>query len=219
MGLCVQLTGCACMFTANRTADEEEFCNFFWGIDAGASSSNIREKSEYSGINDGSALLGPQVGVTVFSPINERLSMEGGLRYAGKGTKTSFDGSDGEENYSYSDKTRLNYLDVPLLARYQVGQGGFSVYAGVQPSLLLSAKRKSEGSGTESQTTDVKDSYKSLDMAGSVGVGYAFGNGLRLNAGYDHGFANIANNDAFGAAKIRNRSFKLTLGYRFGTKK
>lgn len=219
MGLCVQLTSCVCMFTANRTEDEEKFCDLFWGVDAGASSSNINEKSEYSGINDGSAIIGPQVGVTVLSPINERLSLEGGLRYAGKGNKTSFEDSDGEENYNYSDKTRLNYLDVPLLARYKVGQGGFGVYAGVQPSLLLSAKRKSEGTGSENQTADVKDSYKSLDMAGSVGVGYAFGNGFQINAGYDHGFTNIADNNSFGTGKIRNRTFKLTLGYRFGTKK
>lgn len=182
--------------------------------------SKFSEEDGYEGSDDGSFLGGPQLGIDVIAPINEQLSLESGLRFAGKGSKSSFESEadGGEGAYSFEDKTRLNYFDIPILARYRLGEGGFSVYGGVQPSLLLSAKQKSEGTGSESQTMNVKDSYKSLDMAGSVGMGYAFGNGLRINLGYDHGFANIAKGDAFGTGKINNRTLKLTLGYTFGKK-
>ena len=181
--------------------------------------SKFSESDGYENSNNGGALLGPQLGIDLIAPINEQLSLESGLRFAGKGNKTSFEGQESEGAYSFEDKIRLNYLDVPLLARYQLGKGGFSIYGGVQPSLLISAKQKGEGTGSESQNTDVKDSYKSLDMAGSIGMGYEFTNGLRVNLGYDHGFANIADNSAFGAGKINNRTFKLSLGYKFGKKK
>ena len=221
-GLSTLFMGCACWFTANRTAEEEDFCELLFGVAAGAGSSNINEKMEYAGSNSGGgSLIGPHIGVDVFSPISKRLSLQSGLRFAGKGNKTSFEseGDGGEGAYSFEDKIRLNYLDMPLLARYRIGEGGFSVYGGVQPSLLLSAKQKSEGTGSEGQTTDAKDSYKSLDMAGSVGVGYAFGNGLNVNLGYDHGLSNIAKSDALGMGKIQNRTIKLTLGYTLGKKK
>ena len=184
--------------------------------------SKFDESEGYGESNNGSSRIGPQFGIDIISPINPQFSLESGLRFAAKGNKTSFDSSgDGFEGeaYSFEDKTRLNYIDIPVLARYQIGGNGFSVYGGVQPSLLLSAKQKSEGTGSEGQTTDVKDSYRTLDMAGSLGVGYQFKNGIRLNMGYDHGFSNIAKGDAFGMSKINNRTFKIGIGYALGGKK
>lgn len=188
----------------------------------GIDSSKFNESDGYSGSSNEGSLIGPQFGIDVISPINPQLSLESGLRFAAKGNKTTFDsGDDGFEGeaYSFEDKTRLNYIDVPVLARYQIGGNGFSVYGGVQPSLLLSANQKSSGSESENQSMNVKDSYKTLDMAGSLGVGYQFKNGIRLNLGYDHGFSNIVKSNAFGMGNINNRTFKLTVGYRLGKKK
>lgn len=184
-------------------------------------SSKFSEEGDYGGSNDGGSLIGLQLGMDAFAPINEQLSLESGLRYAAKGNKTSFE-SGGEfegENYSFEDKTRLNYIDIPVLARYQLGNSGFSAYGGVQPSLLLSAQQKSSGTGSEDQSMRVTDSYKTLDFAGSLGVGYQFQNGIRLNLGYDHGFSNIAKSDAFGASTLNNRTVKLSVGYTIPLKK
>lgn len=184
--------------------------------------SKFEESDGYSESNNGGSLIGPQFGIDVISPINPQWSLESGLRFAAKGNKTSFD-SDSDsfegEAYSFEDKTRLNYIDVPVLARYQIGGNGFSVYGGVQPSLLLSANQKSSGSESENQSMNLKDSFKTLDMAGSLGVGYQFKNGIQLNLGYDHGFSNIAKSNAFGMGNINNRTFKLSVGYALGRKK
>lgn len=184
-------------------------------------SSKFSEEGDYGGSNDGGSLIGLQLGVDAFAPITNQLLLESGLRYAAKGNKSVFDnGGEFEgENYSFEDKTRLNYIDFPVLARYQVGNSGFSVYGGMQPSLLLSAKQKSSGTGSEDQSTQVTDSYKRLDFAGSLGIGYRFQNGIRLNLGYDHGFSNIAKSEAFGAGSINNRTVKLSVGYTIPLKK
>lgn len=187
----------------------------------GLDSSQFSEEGDYGGSNDGSSLTGLQLGVDALAPLTNQLLLEGGLRYAAKGNKTSFDdGGEFEgENYSFEDKTRLNYIDLPILARYRLGNSGFSAYGGVQPSLLLSAQQKSSGTGSADQSMRVTDSYKTLDFAGSLGIGYQFQNGIRLNLGYDHGFSNIAKSDAFGAGAINNRTFKLSVGYTIPLKK
>jgi len=159
------------------------------------------------------SLAGFQVGTSVSKPIIEQLSLETGAHLATKGNKTSL--SDGEE-FSYSSKIVSTYLDVPVLARYALGQSGFSVYGGVQPSLLLSAKTKTSGTGGE-DSQKITNNYKTLDLAGSVGVGYQFTSGFRLLLGYDHGLTDISNTP--NAPKTHNRTLKFGIGYSFGGEK
>lgn len=183
---------------------------------AGLDLSQFSEEDGYAGSeNGGGSLVGFQLGLDAIAPINPQFGLESGLRLAGKGNKTSMNG----DGYNYSDKTVMTYLDVPILARYGLGESGFSFYGGVQPSLLLGAKRKSDGTEGGSNSETITDNFNTLDMAGSLGVGYQFKNGIRLNLGYDHGFSNIAKDDTFGMSKINNRTLKLTLGYAFGKKK
>ena len=179
----------------------------------GLDSSQFSEEDVSPGSeNGGGSLIGFQLGLDAIVPINPQLGLESGLRLAGKGNKTGMSG----DGYSYSDKTPMTYLDVPVLARYGIGESGFSVYGGIQPSVLLGAKRKSDGSEGGSNSETVTDNFKTLDMAGSLGAGYQFANGIRLNLGYDHGFSNIAKDNTLGMGKINNRTLKLTLGYTFG---
>lgn len=184
-------------------------------------SSKFSEEGDYGGSNGGSSLLGLQVGVDAFAPLTDQILLESGLRYAAKGNKTSFEGGGEFEggSYNFEDQTRLNYIDIPVLARYRFGSSGFSAYGGLQPSLLLSARQKSSGTESVDQTTTVTDGYKTFDFAGSLGVGYRFQNGIRVNLGYDHGFSNIAKSDAFGVGAIRNRTVKLSVGYTIPLKK
>lgn len=181
----------------------------------GIDSSQFSEDGDYTGSDNGGSLIGLQLGMDAFAPINDQLLLEGGLRYAAKGNKTSFDGGGELEggSYTFEDRIRLNYVDIPVLARYRFGNSGFSAYGGVQPSVLLSAQQKSSGTGSENQSARVTDSYKTLDLAGSLGVGYRFKNGIRVNLGYDHGFTNIAKSESFGVGTINNRTVKLSVGY------
>lgn len=193
------------------------FCKPVYSTAGGINFSNLSEE-DYGGDNNESK-LGFQLGANALFPINQNLRLETGLGYASKGSKTSYEGEGGEfgeETFSQEDKLNLSYLEVPILARYQFNNTGFSTYGGLQPALLLGAKQKSEATSSPSQETDVKDRFKSFDASAVFGVGYEFKNGLMLNAGYDLGLLNIAESSEFGNATAKNRSFKISLGYIFG---
>lgn len=177
-------------------------------------SSNINEGVDYGDNND--SKLGLQLGVNVLLPLKNNLRLETGLAYASKGSKSSYNSQDGEESFSQEDKLNLSYLEAPILARYRFKNTGFSAYSGLQPALLLNAKQKSEATGSSSQDMDVKDRFKSFDTSAVFGVGYEFKNGLMLNAGYDLGLRNIAENTDFGTSTVKNRAFKVSLAYIFG---
>lgn len=177
--------------------------------------SNINENADYSEGNN-EPKLGVNLGVNIVTPINPKITLETGLGYTGKGSKSSYsDDYDGEESYSQEDKLNLSYLEMPILARYRFNNTGFSVYGGVQPALLLGAKQKSEATGAPSQDLDVKDNFKSFDASAIFGVGYEFKNGIMINAGYDLGLLNIAEKSDFGNTTVKNRAFKFSLGYKF----
>jgi len=161
-------------------------------------------KKAVNNTTDSETFLSYRVGVAANVPINEKFAFETGVHLAGKGNKT--------KSPNIEDKLNLTYIDVPLTVRYKIGSNNFSIYGGLQPSLLVNAKRKLNVNGME-DSQKITGAYKTLDMAASLGAGCQFNNGIRLNIGYDHGFVNI--ND-FGGFKAYNRMFRFTVGYQFG---
>lgn len=151
--------------------------------------------------SDSEPFLSYTIGVAANKAISEKLAFETGIYVSGKGNKS--------ESPNIEDKLNLTYLDMPLLAQYTIGKSNFSINGGLQPSLLLKAKRKLMVNGIENTQT-VTDSYKAFDLAANIGVGYQFNNRIRVNLGYDHGLINI--ND-FDGLKAYNRNFKFKIGY------
>lgn len=105
--------------------------------------------------------------------------------------------------------TRFGYLSLPLLFKFHGKHFGFM--AGPQPSLLLSAKQEVEFVGT----SDVKSSYKSIDLSGVTGVEYTFGKKGSYVAGLRYTFAlnNIAKNVPGSGAY--NYAWQGHIGFRF----
>lgn len=113
----------------------------------------------------------------------------------------------GEREFSGVDyKTKLHYVNVPVLLQYMTGSG-FRLQTGPQFGVLLSAKNK-----VQDTETDVDDSYNTPDFAWSFGASYVTMKGLGFDARYNHGLSNI--NDGPGS-KIYNRVFQVGLFYQF----
>jgi len=128
-------------------------------------------------------------------PISQKFSFQPEVMFSGQGY--SFEGSNG-------NIVALNYLNVPLMAKYYIVKG-LSLEAGPQIGYLLSAKN--EG-------TNVKDGFKKVDFAANLGVGYKLENGINFGARYNFGLSNI--NDVSGDPnKFRNSVFQLSIGYFF----
>lgn len=120
-------------------------------------------------------------------PISEKFSFQPELLYSGQGAEIS-----------------LTYLNIPLMGKYYVTKG-LSLEAGPQIGFLLSA---------ENEDTDVKDSFKTVDLGLNLGIGYKLDNGLNFGARYNFGVSDINDVDNL-SDKNRNAVLQLSVGYFF----
>ena len=127
-------------------------------------------------------------------------------------------------------KTNLNYLEVPVLAIYNVNGIGGKWFFGAGPSAGygVSGKLKGDvefsdesGSYKESFKVDAfkKESdnganFKRLDMGLEAVAGHNINKNLAMQLNYIHGLSNIANTSDFSDSRFKNRNILLSLNYR-----
>jgi hypothetical protein len=110
----------------------------------------------------------------------------------------------------------LSYFAVPILAKFVTVGGKVYVISGVNVSFLTSANIK--GVEDSAEEIDVKDSFKSFDVAVDFGVGGQLPAGpikIMLEARYEQGLVNIMedviNEDAL-QSRLRSKGFQLLAG-------
>src|SRR5699024_6216096 len=116
----------------------------------------------------------------------EKFGIQPELLYSMKGSKYEESEEIMGVSINYEEKTKLDYIDLPIMAKYYVTEG-FSVMAGPHIGFLVSAKSEVEASGggeEESGEVDIKDGLSSIDFGVGAGVGYQLENGLFFNARY-----------------------------------
>lgn len=187
-----------------------------FGAKAGVNFANI-SGDDTSGLDSRTAF---HVGIVAEIEISEKFSFQPELLYSGQGFKESYS----EFGASFEDVYKLDYLNIPLMAKYYVAEG-FSVEAGPQVGFLLSAKDDWEGNYgevTESGSEDFKDFVKGIDFGLNLGVGYKMTSGLNFGARYNLGLSNFWDipsdiDPGFGIADIKNQNavFQLSVGYFF----
>ena len=130
--------------------------------------------------------------------LTDVFSIQPELLYSSQGVK---DESDDDE------VVRLNYLTLPMLAKYYVADN-LSVEAGPQLGMLLKAEVEDNG-----ETIDIKDNTKSIDIGVAFGLGYKLPSGLNFAARYYlGGDINDIDEDP---EKFANRVFQLSIGWFF----
>lgn len=154
-------------------------------------------------VRDANALVGFHIGGLAEIHVVEKFYIQPELLFSTQGAKfdTGF-GSDGD--------VKLNYLNIPVLAKYYVVDKKFSVEAGPQLGFLLSAKANGY---------DIKDDTKSVDFGFNFGAGYSFTDNFSVGLRYTVGLSpiwddNIDNSgDLYDSAK--NGNFQISLAYKF----
>jgi len=149
------------------------------------------------------------VGAVAEFAISEKFSFQPELLYSSQGDKMTIEGTDID--------FKLDYLNLPLLAKYYVAEG-FSLEAGPQIGFLLSSKVESGG-----VSVDLDEVIKGIDFGLDFGLGYKLENGLNFAARYNLGLSNIVENDGSilgeeiiaGDTKNHNEVFQLSVGYFF----
>lgn len=153
--------------------------------------------------------FGFHVGGVVEFQISETFSVQPELLYSSQGDKETFEGMD--------IKYKLDYLNLPIMAKYYLSEG-FSIEAGPQIGFLLSAKAEGEG-----VSLDIKDLIKDIDFGLGFGLGYKLENGLNFSGRFNIGISNMVDNSGnllgeqieFGDSTNHNNVFQLSVGYFF----
>jgi hypothetical protein len=170
------------------------------GVRAGLGSANFTNGGSMRAFT---SIIRPHLGAYYGIQATEKVTIEPGLYYSGKGFKTVPLGTTQEFQES------LSYVDIPVLARYAVNED-FNVFAGPQAGFLL-ARTYTKGSDKITDTTPVGG----YEIGGVLGVGYQLTAELNLQASYDFGLAPFK----YFQADVNNSILKLSIGYKLPSKK
>ncbi len=141
------------------------------------------------------------------------LLLSEGLEYVGKGGK--------EKNGTTVTRTRLNYLEVPVMVNYyaRIGKSQSAYHVGLGPwvSYALSGKFKTTGQNDVAVTFGSTGDFARMDYGAGFKAGVRFNKKWDVSLGYDLGMRNLlgtqgAINDG---DKAKTRNISLSLGYWF----
>lgn len=148
---------------------------------------------------------------------SEKFAFQPEILYSSQGAKA--EGSETFEGItaSYEAKIKLDYINVPLLAKYYVSPN-FNIHAGPQVGFLVKSEAEAEYSfagETESETEDLKDVTKGVDFALAAGLGYKMDMGLFFDARYNLGLSNIWDYEEDDDFSQKNNVFQVSVGFMF----
>jgi len=163
-----------------------------YGVKAGYNGANIG-----GDVKEGNTLNTFHAGLLLEVELNNKFSIQPEILYSAQGSK-----------YNSGRKSNIDYINVPILAKYYFIDR-FSVEAGPQIGFLTKSEDKWNG-----ETVDYKDETKSIDLSLPVGLSYRFPMDFFISARYIFGLSNF--NDLENSSyKMNHKVFQIALGYRF----
>jgi len=178
------------------TLQAQEF--FKMGAKAGLNFSTLTGDAE-----DAEMLTSFHLGLIAEFPLSEKFSFASEVLYSIQGASFNDDGLEGDGEF------KLDYIQIPLMAKYYVTDG-FSLEAGPQIGFLTSSKLE-----TEDEEVDTEDLFSSFDYGLNFGLGYKLPGGIFFQGRYNLGLANILDSDEFGDDKSQNSVIQISIGYMF----
>lgn len=171
-----------------------------WGPKVGLNVSNV----SHSG---GDSKVSVNAGVFAGFLVNDWLGFQAELLYSRQGWRDKIDVNGADD---VKANFRVNYLNIPMLARFYVWDG-LSVDLGPQLGIALNARQryKHDGETVKSKMHDLN----SLEVSFDMGLSYEFDRGLVVSARYDLGLSNVFDKDTFGKSN-KNHVFQLAIAYK-----
>lgn len=172
-------------------------------------------------IEDNEAKIGFHLGGMMQRQMNENVIFQPELLYTMKGVKFSYEDEYYYDGYYYeyevNQTVSMNYIEVPMLFKYNMQMSNFMLqpYIGPSVGLLMSAKIKTEvdmEGEEESETTDIKDDCTSLELGAHLGVDAVLNEKYVFGLRYNYGLSNIWDGEG---DDVFNRGFMITAGMLF----
>ena len=185
--------------SGEKTSNRESMAVSF-GVKGGVNFATLN-----GGIESPDSRINFHAGALVEFPIAEIFSIQLEALYSGQGAEIGGEGPDGDDA-----ELQLDYINVPLLAKFYIFEG-FSVEAGPQFSFLLNDEIDlNPNSGSGDSPSPFRNELKTFEVGAAGGVTFQTPNGIFATARYIQGISNIIDN-----TNIQNSVFQLGVGYKF----
>ena len=164
--------------------------------------------------DDAKFKFGLGAGVEAQYQIKNWLGVSAGAMYQQMGSKVKDIGGVDMSDF----KVNLEYINVPVMARFYVAKG-LSLNVGLQAGFLTKAKAK-----YGSEEADVKEAVEKFDLSAPISIAYELPMGLTFEAICNYGITDVAKDYNHGSNKSSNYSkimddknllFQITVGYKF----
>ena len=149
--------------------------------------------------SDAGMKFGVVTGADLTYQLAEKFALSAGAFYSMQGAKDKDDGA--------TFTSKLDYINVPLLASYYVIPG-LAIKVGLQPGFNLSHKTKVEYQGHSSEE-DIP-TFKSFDLSIPIGASYEF-NDFVIDARYNFGLTKLVDQPGNSS---KNSVIQFTVGYK-----
>ena len=148
---------------------------------------------------------GLAAGVYTNVPLSSGFSFEPSLEYSQKGAEFT-------TALNNELKTKITYLDLPIMFKYNVTPK-FGLLAGPQVSFFLSQESKFVSGKSSTTFEGNNDSYRKSLAGGKLGLSYNFG-AVMMNASYATDLQNLYT-DASGNRDLKNQVINVGLAFGF----
>ncbi|BAO55613.1 porin family protein [Nonlabens marinus] len=177
-----------------------------FGVQAGYNIANLQGDD----VDDVDARNGINVGITVEYEFGPSFGLQVGAIYSQQGAEGIFLGQQSE--------LKLDYINVPVLAKFYLGGSGFSIDAGPQIGFVVNDEVEIVEGPFSGTTSDID--AEGIDLSVGGGLTYKFREGTTLEgvsfgARYMVGVTNIYEDDSTLDDDITNQVFSFNLGYKF----
>jgi hypothetical protein len=177
-----------------------------FGVQVGLNLANLQGDD----VEDVDARTGINVGLTGEYEFSPSFGLMVGAIYSQQGADGSILGQD--------STLKLDYINVPVLAKFYLGGSGFSIDAGPQIGFIVKDEYEINEGAFAGSTTDYDAEPIDLSVGGGLSYKFregAFLEGISLSTRYMVGLSNIYNdNDTF-SDNVTNQVFSFNLGYKF----
>ncbi len=174
------------------------------GVKAGANIATTKNLIEFP-----ENRLGWYGGITAIIPFKKKLFVQPELFYSSKGYKSN------NQFGSFYSSLRLNYLNAPVLVRYNFDTKT-SVLLGPEFGYLLAARLII---GNENNINVLKQYPPRFDISACIGLQHRFTKNAGIEIRYNYGFNTLYSVDAVGnrytEKKGSNRVFQIGVNYKF----
>ena len=151
-----------------------------------------------SNLDNSSSKTGFHVGALAEIFINEKFAVQPEILYSSQGVK-------GSESF----KLKLDYINVPIMAKYYV-MDGLNLQVGPQIGFNVKADAEYKELGLKIKQ-DFKDNVNTVDFGLNFGAGYELPMGLFAEARYNLGLTKFNKE----GESSKNRVFQISVGYKF----